>query len=404
MAATRTPGVTRTATVTSSSTSATAASALACALAPSLRSKLNSACGARCSRSTSTWRARQIGARVSPTARQRYLAQSEETCAASKPSASMFSCSSSTLAISSRIRCTTPRWHRSSQIASPTASSATTINRTLEVARTILQPSGALVPRRGRATMAGGIAAADHDAARVPRSPYPITWEEQDRLFPRLPAHLQPWRCSPSTPACATTTSAAWNGPGKSPFPRSAAASSLCPPTGSSPSATHVVILNDVGLVDHPGATRPASDLGVPVSRAAHRDDEQQRLADRRAAMSACARARVHDLRHTFACRLRAAGVSVEDRAALLGHADHSMAGHYASADVGRLLRQANLVLNRQETRTVLRVANGCGRGETAVERGPAAVPQLREDLVLLAQVIDFWRGWQDSNPRPLGS
>ena len=68
---------------------------------------------------------------------------------------------------------------------------------------------------------------------------------------------------------------------------------------------------------------------------------------------------RVHDLRHTFACRLRAAGVSAEDRAALLGRADQSMVGHYASADVGRLLVEANLVLNRQETRTVLRVANG---------------------------------------------
>ncbi len=68
---------------------------------------------------------------------------------------------------------------------------------------------------------------------------------------------------------------------------------------------------------------------------------------------------RVHDLRHTFACRLRAAGVSAEDRAALLGHATQSMVGHYASADVGRLLREANLVLNRQETCTVLRVANG---------------------------------------------
>jgi integrase len=68
---------------------------------------------------------------------------------------------------------------------------------------------------------------------------------------------------------------------------------------------------------------------------------------------------RVHDLRHTYACRLRAAGVSAEDRAALLGHATQSMVGHYASADVGRLMREANLVLNRQETRTVLRVANG---------------------------------------------
>jgi len=68
---------------------------------------------------------------------------------------------------------------------------------------------------------------------------------------------------------------------------------------------------------------------------------------------------RVHDLRHTFACRLRAAGVPVEDREALLGHATHSMAGHYASADVGRLVGQANLVLKREETCTLLRVANG---------------------------------------------
>jgi integrase len=68
---------------------------------------------------------------------------------------------------------------------------------------------------------------------------------------------------------------------------------------------------------------------------------------------------RVHDLRHTYACRLRAAGVSAEDRAALLGHATQSMVGHCASGDVGRLLRQSNLVLNRLETRTVLRVANG---------------------------------------------
>ncbi|MBC8087836.1 MAG: hypothetical protein H7Z40_11270 [Phycisphaerae bacterium] len=30
---------------------------------------------------------------------------------------------------------------------------------------------------------------------------------------------------------------------------------------------------------------------------------------------------RIHDLRHTFGCRLRAAGVSAEDREALLGHA-----------------------------------------------------------------------------------
>ena len=81
---------------------------------------------------------------------------------------------------------------------------------------------------------------------------------------------------------------------------------------------------------------------------------------------------RIHDLRATFACRLRAVGVSMEDREILLGHANHSMAGHYASADVGRLLNKANLILNREETRTV-RVANDAPH---VWIKGPARVPQ----------------------------
>lgn len=60
------------------------------------------------------------------------------------------------------------------------------------------------------------------------------------------------------------------------------------------------------------------------------------------------------------------------------------MSGHYASADVGRLLKLANLVLDRQESRTVLRVASGWPI-EPAAERlwitGPAAVPQQRTGL-----------------------
>jgi hypothetical protein len=78
---------------------------------------------------------------------------------------------------------------------------------------------------------------------------------------------------------------------------------------------------------------------------------------------------RVHDLRHSFACRLRAAGVSAEDREALLGHANHSMAGHYASVDVGHLLKQANLILDWSGTQTVLRVADGHSRQIAGVQQ-----------------------------------
>jgi hypothetical protein len=56
---------------------------------------------------------------------------------------------------------------------------------------------------------------------------------------------------------------------------------------------------------------------------------------------------------------LRAAGVTEADRAALLGHATRSMPEHYASADVGGLITLANRVVQREGTRTILRIATG---------------------------------------------
>jgi len=118
----------------------------------------------------------------------------------------------------------------------------------------------------------------------------------------------------------------------------------------------HVVILNDVAwsIIDTQRGKRPIwvfPRRGKPV---ATMNNTAWQRARRVAGLQ---RVRIHDLRHTFACRLRAVGVPMEDREVLLGHANHSMAGHYASADVSRLLSQANLILNREETRTVLRVA-----------------------------------------------
>lgn len=68
---------------------------------------------------------------------------------------------------------------------------------------------------------------------------------------------------------------------------------------------------------------------------------------------------RVHDLRHTYGQRLRYAGVSEEDRALLLGHADSRMPRHYAAANVAKLLEASNALLKTRHRTMVLRVANG---------------------------------------------
>jgi integrase len=69
-------------------------------------------------------------------------------------------------------------------------------------------------------------------------------------------------------------------------------------------------------------------------------------------------RIRAHDLRHTFGRRLRAAGVSLEDRQDLLGHESGRVTTHYSSAEVANLVAAANAVVESRKspTRTVLRL------------------------------------------------
>jgi integrase len=46
---------------------------------------------------------------------------------------------------------------------------------------------------------------------------------------------------------------------------------------------------------------------------------------------------RVHDMKHTFGRRLRAAGVSFEDRQDLLGHRSGRITTHYSAAELSRM-------------------------------------------------------------------
>ena len=55
-------------------------------------------------------------------------------------------------------------------------------------------------------------------------------------------------------------------------------------------------------------------------------------------------RVRVHDLKHTFGRRLRAAGVSFEDRQDLLGHKSGRITTHYSKAELSNLIAASEKV------------------------------------------------------------
>lgn len=58
----------------------------------------------------------------------------------------------------------------------------------------------------------------------------------------------------------------------------------------------------------------------------------------------------VHNLRHTFGHRLKAAGVSIEDRRVLLGHGKANVTENYSLPDLRRLLRCVEGIKKRTET------------------------------------------------------
>ena len=63
---------------------------------------------------------------------------------------------------------------------------------------------------------------------------------------------------------------------------------------------------------------------------------------------------RVHDLKHTFGRRLRAAGVSFEDRQDLLGHRSARITTHYSAAELSKLIEAASRVCDRRQPELVV--------------------------------------------------
>ena len=71
----------------------------------------------------------------------------------------------------------------------------------------------------------------------------------------------------------------------------------------------------------------------------------------------------VHNLRHTFGRRLRGAGVPLETRKALMGHANGDITTHYSAAEPSELLDAAERIADRGTTQaptlTVVRRQSG---------------------------------------------
>ncbi len=204
------------------------------------------------------------------------------------------------------------------------------------------------------------------------RKPYPLSWEEQSILFAELPAHLQTMAMFKVNTGCREqeVCKLQWNWEiavpelGTSVFLIPAGFGGRSARSGVKNRDERLVVLNDVAksVIEKQRGNHPlyVFPFGKPDGEGnettVHRmNDSAWKKARIRAAKKwqekflrpahdGFARIRIHDLKHTFGRRLRAAGVTEEDRKALLGHKNGSITSHYSAAELDQLIAAANKV------------------------------------------------------------
>ena len=191
------------------------------------------------------------------------------------------------------------------------------------------------------------------------RKPYPLSWEEQDRLFKELPEHLQRMALYKVNTGCREQEVCQLRWDWEVQIPELDTFVFILPCNEqfeTKNSQERIVTLNSIArsVVEGRRSKHPEFVFTYKGNRLLNMMNSAWQKARVRAGLPGF---RVHDLRHTFGHRLRAAGVSYEDRQDLLGHKSGRITTHYSAPDVSRLIEAAESVCERRPT-TVLRVAH----------------------------------------------
>lgn len=207
------------------------------------------------------------------------------------------------------------------------------------------------------------------------RKPYPMSWEEQSILFGELPAHLQTMALFKVKTGCREQEVCKLKWDWEIAVPELGTSVFLIPAdfggrherSGVKNGDERLVVLNNVAKSIIEKQRGISKEWVFPYNGTAmHRmNDSAWKKARVRAAKlwqeknlrpahPGYQSIRIHDLKHTFGRRLRAAGVTEEDRKALLGHKNGSITSHYSGAELGQLIEAANKVSATDSRGTVL--------------------------------------------------
>jgi len=189
------------------------------------------------------------------------------------------------------------------------------------------------------------------------RRPYPLSWEEQKSLLKHLPDHLSRMTLFKLNTGTREKEVCQLRWDWEIQIPELSTSVFLVPAQVVKNKEDRLVVLNPIArsLVEaqrdvHPSRVFTYRDR--PVGNMYNSAWKRARIAAAKAHAQAHGEAiswgfsnlRVHDLKHTFGRRLRAAGVSLETRKVLLGHRNGDITSHYSAPEIEELLAAANRV------------------------------------------------------------
>jgi integrase len=206
---------------------------------------------------------------------------------------------------------------------------------------------------------------------RDKRPPYPLSREEQALFFPELPDHLARMALFKVNSGTREDEVCGLRWDWEVQVPELEASVFLVPGDKVKNAEERLVVLNRIArsVIDsvrgmHPEYVfvhlpkgeqelQPLTRMNNTAwrnarERGANKWEEQAKQP----APAGFRRVRVHDLKHTFGRRLRAAGVSFEDRQDLLGHKSGRITTHYSAAELANLIAAADRVCDENSRKS----------------------------------------------------
>ncbi len=181
--------------------------------------------------------------------------------------------------------------------------------------------------------------------------PYPLSWAEQDRMIKVLPRHVADAVLFAVNTGCREQEVCQLRWDWEVGLPDLETSVFILPASMTKTSTERVVVLNTIarrviegrrGIDKEFVVTYRDKPIGKLNNTAWKRAWRLAGLPTEKGILKG-----VHNLRHTFGKRLRSAGIPLETRKALLGHANGDITTHYSVAELQELIDAAEAIVKR---------------------------------------------------------